>query len=99
MTGVAWSYEEPSAAAKVVKDFRKDNEKLKIKAGLSRVRCSTAKAVENQLATMPGKNELARQLLATMQAPLQQLRRAAQRARAELRLRPARRQGAQRRSG
>ncbi len=34
MTGVAWSFEDPSAAAKVVKAFRKDNEKLKIKAGL-----------------------------------------------------------------
>src|SRR5258708_5167410 len=37
MTGIAWSYEEPGAAAKVVKAFRKegpDGEKLKIKAGL-----------------------------------------------------------------
>ena len=34
MTGVAWSFEEPSAAARVVKDFVKDNEKLKVKAGL-----------------------------------------------------------------
>jgi large subunit ribosomal protein L10 len=32
MTGVAWSFEEPSAAARVVKDFVKENEKLKIKA-------------------------------------------------------------------
>jgi large subunit ribosomal protein L10 len=29
MTGVAWSYEEPSAAARVVKDFVKENEKLR----------------------------------------------------------------------
>src|SRR5688572_7921201 len=36
MTGVAWCYEDPSAAAKVVKAFRKEkeHEKLKIKAGL-----------------------------------------------------------------
>src|SRR3954469_20242484 len=36
MTGVAWSYEDPSAAAKVVKAFRraKEHDKLKIKAGL-----------------------------------------------------------------
>src|SRR4030088_2296163 len=35
MTGVAWSYEDPSAAAKVVKAFKKDaaGEKLTIKAG------------------------------------------------------------------
>src|SRR6188474_2901359 len=34
MTGVAWSLEEPSAAAKVLKEFVKEHEKLKIKAGL-----------------------------------------------------------------
>src|SRR3954454_220151 len=71
MTGVAWSYEDPSAAAKVVKAFRKDNEKLKVKAGLVEGVFLDDKAVENQLATMPGKNELRAQLLATFQAPLQ----------------------------
>src|SRR5271165_952412 len=36
MTGIAWSYEDPSAAAKVVKAFKKDaaGDKLRIKAGL-----------------------------------------------------------------
>jgi large subunit ribosomal protein L10 len=71
MTGVAWSYEDPSAAAKVVKAFRKDNEKLQIKAGLVEGQLLDGKAVESQLATMPGKNELRAQLLATLQAPLQ----------------------------
>ena len=73
MTGVAWSYEDPSAAAKVVKAFRKEkeNEKLQIKAGLIEGQVLSGQAVESQLATMPGKNELRAQLLATMQAPLQ----------------------------
>jgi len=71
MTGVAWSYEDPSAAAKVVKAFRKDNEKLKVKAGLVEGQYLDDKAVEDQLATMPGKNELRAMLLATLQAPLQ----------------------------
>ena len=71
MTGVAWSYEDPSAAAKVVKAFRKDNEKLQIKAGLVEGQLLDGKAVEAQLATMPGKNELRAMLLATLQAPLQ----------------------------
>jgi large subunit ribosomal protein L10 len=71
MTGVAWSYEDPSAAAKVVKAFRKDNEKLQIKAGLVEGQFLDGKAVEAQLATMPGKNELRASLLATLQAPLQ----------------------------
>lgn len=72
MTGVAWSFEDPSAAAKVVKAFRKDNEKLKIKAGLIEGQVLGADAVESQLATMPGKNELRATLLMTMQAPAQQ---------------------------
>jgi large subunit ribosomal protein L10 len=73
MTGIAWSYEDPSAAAKVVKAFRKDpaGEKLQIKAGLIEGSVLDAKAVEDQLATMPGKNELRATLLATLQAPLQ----------------------------
>jgi large subunit ribosomal protein L10 len=74
MTGVAWSYEDPSAAAKVVKAFRKDaeGEKLQIKAGLIEGTILDAKGVEEQLATMPGKDELRAKLLATLQAPLQQ---------------------------
>ncbi|MDF2692038.1 MAG: ribosomal protein L10p [Labilithrix sp.] len=76
MTGIAWSYEDPSAAAKVVKAFKKDagdaGEKLKVKAGLIDGSVLDANAVENQLATMPGKDELRAQLLATFQAPLQQ---------------------------
>src|SRR5579863_8489552 len=73
MTGIAWSYEDPSAAAKVVKAFRKDpaGDKLQIKAGLVEGSVLDAKGVEDQLATMPGKNELRAMLLATLQAPLQ----------------------------
>jgi large subunit ribosomal protein L10 len=73
MTGIAWSYEDPSAAAKVVKAFRKDpaGDKLQIKAGLVEGSVLDAKSVEDQLATMPGKNELRASLLATLQAPLQ----------------------------
>jgi large subunit ribosomal protein L10 len=73
MTGIAWSFEDPSAAAKVVKAFRKDpaGEKLQIKAGLIEGSVLDAKGVEDQLAQMPGKNELRAMLLATLQAPLQ----------------------------
>jgi large subunit ribosomal protein L10 len=72
MTGVAWSYEDPSLAAKVVKAFRKDNEKLKIKGGLIDGQLVAADRVESDLATMPGKDELRAQFLMTLQAPLQQ---------------------------
>jgi large subunit ribosomal protein L10 len=73
MTGIAWSYEDPSAAAKVVKAFKKDaaGEKLQVKAGLIDGSILDGKAVEDQLAAMPGKNELRAMLLATLQAPLQ----------------------------
>jgi len=75
MTGIAWSFEDPSAAAKVVKAFKKDaaGDKLTVKAGLIEGQILDGKAVENQLATMPGKDELRSMLLATLQAPLQQL--------------------------
>jgi len=72
MTGVAWSFEEPSAAAKVVKAFRKDNEKLKVKGGLVDGVLVPADRVESDLANMPGKDELRAQLLMTLQAPLTQ---------------------------
>ena len=66
MTGVAWSFEEPSAAARVVKDFVKDNEKLKVKAGLLEGQILSSKAVSDQLATLPSKDEARSMLLATM---------------------------------
>lgn len=71
MTGVAWSYEEPSAAARAVKDFAKDNDKLKVKAGLLEGQVLDSRAVETQLATLPSKDEARAMLLATMMAPAQ----------------------------
>ena len=76
MTGVAWSYEDPSSAAKVVKAFRKEEgaagEKLTVKAGVLDGAILDSHAVLEQLAMLPGKDELRGTLLATMQAPLQQ---------------------------
>ncbi len=74
MTGVAWSYEDPSAAAKVAKAVLKDpaGDKLTIKGGVIDGTILNGKQVEDQLATMPGKDELRATLLATFQAPLQQ---------------------------
>ena len=72
VTAVAWSYEEPSAAARVLKDYVKENEKLQIKAGLLDGQVLDAKAVSNQLATLPSKDEARATLLATLMAPAQQ---------------------------
>ncbi|MBX3272269.1 MAG: 50S ribosomal protein L10 [Sandaracinaceae bacterium] len=76
MTGVAWSYEDPSAAAKIIKQFRKEaeaNEKLEFKCGLLENDVFDAKRVENELANLPGKDELRGMLLAQLLAPMQQL--------------------------
>lgn len=76
MTGVAWSFEDPSAAAKIVKAFRKENEKqekLSIKGGVLDQAFLTPEQVENQLASLPGKDELRASLLAQMMAPAQNL--------------------------
>lgn len=73
MTGVAWSYEEPSAAARVLKDYIKENEKPTIKGGLLDGQVLDGKAVETQLATLPSKDEARATLLATLMAAPQQL--------------------------
>ena len=75
-TGIAWSYEDPSIAAKVLKDFRKDEAvaaKLAIKCGIIENSVMEGSRVETELATMPGKNEIRAMLLATLNAPAQSL--------------------------
>ncbi len=71
MTGIAWSFEEPSMAARILKDITRENEKLKVKAGLLDGEVLTAKAVETQLATLPSKDEMRATFLATLNAPAQ----------------------------
>jgi large subunit ribosomal protein L10 len=71
-TAIAWSYEEPGAAAKVLKAFQRENDKLKVKGGLVDGRVIDGDAVINTLATMPGRDELRAMLLATLQAPSQE---------------------------
>lgn len=68
MTGLALSYDDPSIPAKVLVEFIKKNEKLKIKCGLMDSNALSLKEVE-QLSKLPGKNELRAQLLATFNAP------------------------------
>ena len=82
-TAVAWSFEDPSAAAKVIKNFRKEftdtlqpkdkPEKLVVKCGLLEGQVLDAKRVEKELATLPGKDEIRASLLAQLMAPMQSL--------------------------
>jgi large subunit ribosomal protein L10 len=75
-TGIAWSYEDPSTAAKVLRDFRKDEivaKGLAIKCGVIESQVLDGSRVETELATMPGKNEIRAMLLAQLLAPAQSL--------------------------
>jgi large subunit ribosomal protein L10 len=82
-TAIAWSFEDPSAAAKVIKNFRKEftdvlqpkdeDEKLIVKCGLLEGQVLDAKRVEKELATLPGKDEIRASLLAQLMAPMQNL--------------------------
>lgn len=60
---------DPVAAAKVLNEFAKANEKFVIKAGAMPGQVMTAKEVST-LATMPGREELLAKLMGTMQAPI-----------------------------
>jgi large subunit ribosomal protein L10 len=75
-TAIAWSYEDPSVAAKVVKEFRKDEviaQKLTVKCGVIENLVMAGERVETELATMPGKDEVRAMLLAQLLAPAQKL--------------------------
>ncbi|MDX9952327.1 MAG: 50S ribosomal protein L10 [Methylophilaceae bacterium] len=60
---------DPVAAAKVLNDFAKSNDKFVIKAGAMPNQVMDANAVK-ALATMPSREELLSKLLGTMQAPI-----------------------------
>ena len=62
---------DPVAAAKVLHEFAKTNDKLVIKAGAMPNFIMSAKDVGN-LASMPSRDELLSKLLGTMQAPITQ---------------------------
>ena len=62
---------DPVAAAKVLHDFAKSNDKLVIKAGSMANYVMDANGVK-ALATMPSREELLSKLLGTMQAPIAQ---------------------------
>lgn len=62
---------DPVAAAKVVHDFAKTNEKLVVKAGAMPGQVMDAKAI-GALAQLPSREVLLAQLLGTLQAPIAQ---------------------------
>lgn len=77
MTGVAWCKEDPSVAAKVIEKFKKDAgaaaDKLKVKAGLLGGQVREREWVEKEMGKLPGLKETQATVLATLQAPAQNL--------------------------
>ena len=71
-TAVAIAYDEPSAMAKVLIAYAKENEKLKIKGGVVDGAAADLAAL-SVLATLPGKQELRGMLAGTLQSPLRNL--------------------------
>ncbi|MCB9666707.1 MAG: 50S ribosomal protein L10 [Myxococcales bacterium] len=70
-TAVAWSYEDPSAAAKAIKAFFKgadDDKKLTVKCAIMDSQVLSAARVEGELANLPSKDELRAMLLSTLMA-------------------------------
>lgn len=71
---LAFSKEEPAAAARIVRDFAKDNDKLVVKAlALNGKLLSPGDLLA--LATMPTRDEALSRLLAVMKAPVEKLAR------------------------
>ena len=61
---------DPVAAAKILSEFAKDNEALKIKAGAMGGKLMSLAQIQ-ALAVLPGREQLLAQLLGTMRAPVQ----------------------------
>jgi large subunit ribosomal protein L10 len=70
-TGLVFSPSSETAPAKILSDFAKENEKLKVKAAVVDGKLFDAKAVA-RLAALPSREVLLSQLLATFVAPMSQ---------------------------
>jgi large subunit ribosomal protein L10 len=66
---IVFAYNEPTAAAKALKEFGKDVEVFQIKSGAMDGRRLSEAAIK-QLAELPGKDELRGMLLGTLAAPM-----------------------------
>jgi large subunit ribosomal protein L10 len=67
-TGIAFSYEDPSAPAKIIKKFSGKTGKLQLKVVVVEKQIYDATKLE-QLANMPTRKELIAAILGTLQAP------------------------------
>ncbi|HNY66846.1 MAG TPA: 50S ribosomal protein L10 [Deltaproteobacteria bacterium] len=68
-TAVAMAFKDPVAIAKILVNFAKENEKLEIQTGVLGKQVLTANDVQ-ELAKMPGKEQLLAQMLGSINAPV-----------------------------
>ena len=68
-TAIAFAFEDPGAAARVLVDYAKDHEKLSIKGGVVEGEVVDIAGIQS-LAKLPSKLELRGMLAGTLQAPL-----------------------------
>lgn len=71
VSALAYHAEDPGAAARVARDFAKDNEKFQIKGGVADGRLLDETGVQT-LASMPGPRELKAQFLMLLNTPATQ---------------------------
>jgi large subunit ribosomal protein L10 len=69
---LAFSSDEPGAAARLIKEFAKENDKLKAKALAIDGQLLPAESLD-KLANLPTRNEAIAQLMSVMQAPISKL--------------------------
>jgi large subunit ribosomal protein L10 len=69
---LAFSQEDPGAAARLIRDFAKENEKLKVRALAIDSQLLPAEGL-SKLANLPTRNEAIAQLMAVMKAPITKL--------------------------
>jgi ribosomal protein L10 len=68
-TGIVIGYDEPTVTAKLITEFMKENEKLKIKCGLIQNKVVSSEYID-ALAKLPPRNVLYSQLVYTMKFPI-----------------------------
>lgn len=71
-TAVAFSPEDPVSAAKILSDFAKQNEHLKLKVGVVEGKVIDAAEIK-ELADLPSREGLLSMLLSVLQAPMRNL--------------------------
>lgn len=69
---LAFSQEDPGAAARLIRDFAKQNEQLKVRALAINSQLLPASSLE-KLASLPTRDEAIAQLMSVMQAPITKL--------------------------